>query len=49
MRQENQVIVEQTLTPNNSNFIIEGAAKLDISSSAMAFYNPAQQFNRDLT
>uniref|UniRef100_A0A8R1TLG5 tRNA (guanine(26)-N(2))-dimethyltransferase n=1 Tax=Onchocerca volvulus TaxID=6282 RepID=A0A8R1TLG5_ONCVO len=54
VRQENQVIVEQ-MTPvddndkNKSNFIVEGTAKLDISCPAAAFYNPAQQFNRDLT
>lgn len=34
---------------NNCNFIIEGTAKLDVSSPSVAFYNPAQQFNRDLT
>ncbi|EFO26160.1 N2,N2-dimethylguanosine tRNA methyltransferase [Loa loa] len=55
VRQENQVTVEQTPTrigdndTDNSNFIVEGSAKLDISSPTPAFYNPAQQFNRDLT
>ncbi|MCP9260829.1 tRNA (Guanine(26)-N(2))-dimethyltransferase [Dirofilaria immitis] len=55
MRQENQVTVEKITTPiddndtSSSNFIIEGTAKLDISCPAVAFYNPAQQFNRDLT
>ncbi|VDK74624.1 unnamed protein product [Litomosoides sigmodontis] len=45
----------QAMTPvdgndaDNSSFIIEGTAKLDISSPSVAFYNPAQQFNRDLT
>ncbi|EJW87069.1 hypothetical protein WUBG_02018 [Wuchereria bancrofti] len=55
VRQENQVTIEQITTSisdndtNNSSFIIEGSAKLDSSSPAVAFYNPAQQFNRDLT
>uniref|UniRef100_A0A915PJJ8 tRNA (guanine(26)-N(2))-dimethyltransferase n=1 Tax=Setaria digitata TaxID=48799 RepID=A0A915PJJ8_9BILA len=45
IKEENQTVS----TVANNNFIIEGAAKLDISSPAVAFYNPAQQFNRDLT
>uniref|UniRef100_A0A0R3RWW4 tRNA (guanine(26)-N(2))-dimethyltransferase n=1 Tax=Elaeophora elaphi TaxID=1147741 RepID=A0A0R3RWW4_9BILA len=56
--QENEVkknVEEQGVTiiddndADNPNFIVEGTAKLDISCPAVAFYNPAQQFNRDLT
>lgn len=55
IRPEKQVTVEQATIPiggngtDDSNFIVEGTAKLDVCSPAVAFYNPAQQFNRDLT
>lgn len=40
---DNVVSVEDT------KVIVEGSAKLLSSSLDAAFYNPAQQFNRDLT
>ncbi|VDM96716.1 unnamed protein product [Thelazia callipaeda] len=42
--------MSDSIINNDTNgFIMEGSARLDVSSPVVAFYNPAQQFNRDLT